>query len=176
MNLFKRFSLVMILAWQLPCLAEGMSEGQIKSAYVLNFANFVEWPDGTVWENGKANLCVVGNNVLGGELFALEGRKAGGRELHVLQRTGAEENWAACHLVFIGESARRSASAIIRTLENSPILTISDMTDFAEMGGSIGLLYRKNKIAFEVNLASTKKSNLHLPGKLLNLAANVLGK
>lgn len=176
MNLFGRFSLILILAWQLPCLAEGMSEGQIKSAYVLNFANFVEWPAETVWVEGKATLCVVGSNVLGGALFELEGRKAGGRELHVLQRTGADGNWAACHLVFIGESERRSAAAILKVFENSPVLTISDIEDFAEMGGGIGLLYRGNKIAFEVNRASVTKANLHLPGKLLNLAANIFGK
>jgi len=153
-----------------------MSQGQIKSAYVLNFANFVEWPAGTVWSNGKVTLCVVGKNALDGMLFELEGRKASGRDLHVVEYANQNANLRGCHLVFIGESERHSAAAIIKALENFPILIISDIPDFSANGGGIGLLYRGSKITFEVNLDSIKKAKLHLPGKLLNLAANIFGK
>ncbi len=176
MNLFQRYSLILLLAWLAPCWAEGMSEGDVKSAYVLNFAKFVEWPAATVWNDNKATLCVVGNNVLGGALVELDGRKAGGRELRVVLHANANDNLQGCHLVFIGESERRQAGAIIKALGESSILTISDTEDFAEKGGCIGLLYRENKIVFEVNLASSKKSGLRLPSQLLNLASHVFGR
>ena len=176
MNLFTLFSLVPLLVWLQPCSAEGISEGQIKSSYVLNFAKFVEWPAGTPWVDNKLTLCVVGTNVLGGALSELDGRRAGKRELHVVQHSYADNNLGGCHLVFIGESERQRAAVIIKGLGDSPSLTISDIEGFAEKGGDIGLLYHENRVVFEVNLASAQKSKLRLPSQLLNLASYVFGR
>jgi hypothetical protein len=153
-----------------------LSEGQIKSAYVLNFVKFVEWPAGTVWADNKATLCVVGNSALEGALVELGGRKAGGREVRVVKHDNAEGNLSACHVVFIGESEQRRIIPIIKALGDSPTLTISDIEDFAEKGGCIGLRYRDNKIVFEVNMASVNKAKLRLPAQLLNLASYVFGR
>ena len=166
---------LLFLAWLQPSLAQGMTENQIKTAYVLNFAKFAEWPAGTIGAD-KLTLCVVGNDVLGGALAALDGRKAGGRELHVVERRNAGDNLRDCNVVFIGASERRRFVAIVMALGDSPALTISDIENFAEKGGSIGLGYRENKIVFEVNLASVQKSRLRLPGQLMNLASYVYGK
>ncbi len=56
------------------------------------------------------------------------------------------------------------------------MLTISDIPDFAERGGGIGLLYRENKVLFEINLASTRKAGLRLSSQMLNLATNIFGR
>ena len=152
-----------------------LSEGQIKSAYVLNFVKFAEWPVGSK-ANDKVTLCVVGANVLGGALSALDGRKAGGRELRVVQYTNVDNELNSCHVVFIGESEQHHFVSIIKALGDSPALTISDIENFAEKGGGIGLLYRENKIIFEVNLASAQKSKLRLPAQLLNLASYIFGR
>jgi len=176
MNLFKRLFLILLLAGLQSSWAEGMSEGQIKSAYVLNFSKFVEWPGGVIEADGQVTLCVVGSDVLDGALLALDGRKAGTRQLHVVSHASADENLRSCHVVFIGESEQRRFVSIIRALGDSPALTISDIENFAEKGGGIGLLYRENKIVFEVNLTSTQKSKLHFPAQLLNLASYVFGK
>jgi hypothetical protein len=185
MNLFLRLFALTLLVWLQPGKADGMSEGQVKSAYVLNFAKFVEWPAGTVWADDKITLCVVGSNVLGGALLELGGRKVGGRELRVVQRTSenllagypnAGGNPGNCHLIFIGESEQQRAVAILKALGDSPVLTISDIEDFAEKGGGIGLLYHENRIVFEANLASAQKSKLRLPSQLLNLASYVFGR
>lgn len=155
--------------------AEPLTDGQIKSAFVFNFAKFVEWPAGTAGTD-RVTLCVVGSDVLGGALLALDGRKAGGRELRVVQHPGGDENLGACHLVFIGASEQRRFVAIIKSLGDTPPLTISDIENFAEKGGGIGLAYRDNKIVFEVNLASAHRSKLRLPGQVLNLASYVFGR
>lgn len=159
-----------------PCLSEVL-ESQVKTAYVLNFVKFTEWPAG-VSADGKVTLCVVGNNVLDGTLASLEGRKAGMQKLHVVQHPAemflaGHPNIGSCQVVFIGKSERHRFIPIIRLLGDLPVLTISDIDDFAEDGGSIGLSYRDGKIVFEVNLASVQRSKLHLPGQLLNLASNI---
>lgn len=156
-------------------------ESQIKTAYVLNFVKFTEWPNGVV-ADGKVTLCVAGNNVLDGTLATLNGRKAGAYELHVVHypsetilagHTNANSALSSCQVVFIGASEQRRFIPIIKSLGDSPVLTISDIDDFSENGGGIGLRYRENKIIFEVNLASVQRSKLRLPGQFLNLASYI---
>jgi hypothetical protein len=173
MELFKRLLPILLLVWQQSCLAEGISADRVKSAYILNFARFVEWPDTPVRDDDRIKLCVVGSNVLGSVLLELDGRRVGSRELHVVQYANADRSLVDCHVVFIGASEERHLVSIIRSLEDAPVLTISDIDDFAERGGGIGLRYREDKIVFEINLASAQKARLRLPGQLLNLASRI---
>jgi hypothetical protein len=145
-----------------------ISEDQIKVAYVLNFVKFTEWPDGVRADDDKVTLCVVGSNALNGTLAKLDGSIAEGHKLHVLQYhsedllawcQNADKVFSSCQVVFIGESEQRHFVPIIKSFGNSPVLTISDIDDFAEKGGCIGLHYRQNKIIFDVNLASLKNQS-----------------
>jgi hypothetical protein len=157
-----------------PCLAE-LTEIQIKSAYVFNFIKFVEWPANAVGPDEKLRLCVAGNDQLLASLSALEGRKAGAYELHVV-RADASESWRSCHVLYIDSQAQRRLVPGIKSLGDAPVLTISDIPGFAERGGGIGLLQRNDRMLFEVNLASTRKAGLRLSSQMLNLAVNVFGK
>ena len=177
MNLIIRFLISSVLLLGLaiqPCIAE-LSEGQVKAAYVLNFVKFTEWPAGSGTES-QVTLCVVGNNVLGGALSALNGRKAGGRELHVVNYANTDSELGSCRVVFIGDSEQRHFVPLIKSLGDSPQLTISDIDDFAEKGGGIGLRDLDGKVVFEINLTPMQKSKLRLPGQLLNLASHVFGR
>ena len=165
---------VLLLALDVRFAMAGLSEDQIKSAYVLNFINFAEWPAGATADN-NVTLCVVGNNVLGGMLSTLDGSIEGKRKLHVVQYSSADSKLNRCQVVFIGESEQRHFVSIIKSLDAAPVLTISDIEDFAEKGGDIGLRYRDDKIVFEINLVSVQKSRLRLPGQLLLLASYVFG-
>lgn len=172
-------TLLLLLGMQ-SCMGEVLGS-QIKTAYVLNFVKFTEWPAG-VATTGVVTLCAVGNNVLDGTLATLDGRKAGGRELRVVhyspetlfaERVNASSSLGNCQVVFFGTSERHRYKPLLDSLADFSVLTISDIDDFAESGGGIGLGYRENKIIFEVNLAAVQRSKLHLPGQLLNLASYI---
>lgn len=168
-------ALLLLAGWQ-PQQADGLSEGQIKAAYLYNFAKFAEWPAETLPSNAEMVLCVVGNNALDGALDALNGRDIGLRRLRVAQQNYAGLSLAGCHLLYIGNSEQSHFLVILTALGNAPILTLSDIEDFAEKGGGIGLLFRDNKVVFEVNLEPIRKAGLHLPGQLLNIASYVYGR
>ncbi len=156
------------------CRAE-LPEIQIKSAYVFNFIKFVEWPAASIKPGGKLKLCVIGSDDLHTSLSALNGRKAGAYDLHIVQADNLK-TWKTCHVLYIGELMQRRLVPIIKSLGNSPVLTISDIPGFAERGGGIGMLRSGKKILFEVNLASTRKAGLRLSSQMLNLADNIFGK
>ncbi|WFP49794.1 YfiR family protein [Methylomonas sp. EFPC3] len=156
--------------------AEALSEAQIKAAYLYNFAKFVEWPATGAPAGAEINLCVIGNNVLEGAVQALDGRKAGERGLKVSQRNHTDASFADCQLLYIGSSEQPRVVPILKNLGNAPVLTLSDIGDFAEKGGAIALLFRDNKVVFEVNLESIRNAGLRLPGQLLNIATHVYGR
>ncbi len=146
-----------------------VSAAQIKAAYVLRLVEFVKWPDEVI-ANRKITLCVVGANALGGALTDYDGVNNNNFKIRVLQVSELDIGAGNCQIAFIGASEQRRFVALIKTLEVRPILTISDIDDFAERGGAIGLRQRDGKIVFEVNLSSLSRAGLKLPAQLLNLA------
>ncbi|AEG02096.1 hypothetical protein Metme_3738 [Methylomonas methanica MC09] len=168
-------SCLLLGVWQVHA-ADNLSEAQIKAAYLLNFAKFVEWPAEALPPHSEMVLCIAGNNVLNGTLEALDGHNVGEHPLHVVQKNYTDLSVTGCHLLYIGSSEQAHFLVILSALGNAPTLTLSDIDDFAEKGGGIGLLFRDNKVVFEVNLESIRKAGLHLPGQLLNIASYVYGR
>jgi len=157
------------------CRAE-LSEVQIESAYILNFIKFVEWPTDSVKSDRRIRLCVMGNDELQATLATLNGRKVGAYELQIMPHSGNSEGFSSCHVLYIDQQEQRRFIPILKSLAERPVLTISDIPNFAERGGNIGLIYRENKVLFEINLASTRIAGLRLSSQMLNLAANIFGK
>jgi hypothetical protein len=177
MNIPSRFVLALCLFAGFgiqPCRAE-LTELQVKSAYVFNFIKFVQWPADAIKRGSRINLCVIGNDELHASLSTLNGRKAGDYEIQITPHTG-NVVLSSCHVLYIGNLEQRRLVPIIKSLGDAPVLTISDIPGFAERGGGIGLLNRDDKLLFEVNLASTRKAELHLSSQMLNLAVNIFGK
>ncbi|MCQ8105872.1 YfiR family protein [Methylomonas sp. SURF-2] len=161
--------------WQLP-VADSLSEAQVKAAYLYNFAKFVEWPAEGEPDNSDISLCLIGNNPLEGFLETLNGRNIGERRLRLVRHNYANLSLSGCHLLYIGLSEQAHFLVILNALGNAPTLTLSDIENFAEKGGGIGLVVRDNKVVFEVNLETIRKAGLHLPGQLLNIATHVYGR
>ena len=159
-----------------PILADGLSEAQIKAAYLYNFAKFAEWPADALASDGDILLCVVGSNVLDGAIDDLNGRNIGDHHLQVVQRNYADPSLIHCHMLFIGNSEQQRFLVLLKALHDAPVLTLSDIEDFSEKGGGIGLLFRNNKVVFEVNLEPIRNARLRLPSQLLNIASYVYGR
>jgi hypothetical protein len=158
-----------------PCRAE-LSEAQIESAYIFNFIKFVEWPDSAVKSGGNIRLCIMGNDELQTLLATLNGRDVGEYRLQVVPSGDGMEHIGTCHVLYIDQQETRRFVPILKSLGERPVLTISDIPNFAERGGNIGLVYRENRVLFEINLASARIAGLRLSSQMLNLAANIFGK
>lgn len=157
------------------CRAE-LSEVQIESAYIFNFIKFVEWPVSAVKSGGNIRLCIMGNDELQTTLTALNGRDVGEYKLQIMPAGESREDIGSCHLLYIDQQEQRRFIPLLKSLGRKPVLTISDIPNFAERGGNIGLIYRENKVLFEINLASARVAGLRLSSQMLNLAANIFGK
>lgn len=154
---------------------ESSLEENIKSAYLFNFAKFVEWPSRAFSsKDAPLNICVLGDDSLTKGLKLLENKNVAGRKLVVHQ----VNNWKDahdCHIVYIGESEKKVLGNVLSHFHHKPVLTVSSISDFAGQGGMIGFVRKGNLVRFEVNRKAVMDSELTISSRLLKLALIVEG-
>lgn len=153
-----------------------LSEIQLKAAFVYNFAKFAEWPSSIFVDKHELKLCLSGSGSINEALRLYADKKISENSLHIISLNNVEKDLTSCHLLFINKTEKDKLLSILKSIENLPILTVSDMDDFAEKGGGIGLVWNVNKLGFEVNLVSIKNANIRLPSQLVNIASHVYGR
>jgi hypothetical protein len=144
-------------------------EGEIKAAFVYNFAKFVEWPADSFRDNRSSlSICVLGKHPFGNALDNLGQKTVGNRKIDV-RFVQDPSDIEKCHILFISSSEKNSLSQILKQVKNDRTLTVSDMKGFSEAGGIITLVSAGEKMTFEVNLAVANQTSLKISSKLLQL-------
>ena len=158
-----------VLGWVPPADA-APEESALQAAYVLNFAKFTEWPPaGLSGRSGAMQLCQFGTrDELAQALRALEGRSLQGAPVQ-WRKVARVEEVRGCHVLFVAELGLSLAQ-----LGGLPVLTVSDLPDFAQQGGVIGLVRQSGRLRFEVNRGVAQAAGLRLAADLLSLATRVV--
>jgi uncharacterized protein DUF4154 len=148
---------------------------RLKAGFLYNFALFVEWPVAAPAAARDMRICVIGRDPFEGQLDAmLDGKQVAGRNVSVVAVGRSDErNLAQCDIVFVSESAHDELRAILTKLRRRPVLTISDIPQFARVGGMIGLTCGGQTIGFEINRAVAEDAGVKFSAKLLTLATIV---
>ncbi|MCU0596703.1 MAG: YfiR family protein [Desulfobacterota bacterium] len=165
----------LLLGGERASRAEYNAEGaySIKAAFLYNFAKFAEWPSSAFNHfSDPLVICVLGADPFGNALGELEGEPVGGRIIEV-QRARTIEELGRCHILFISNTLTADARGICRALSKRPILTVSDIERFAQLGGMIGLTIVDKRIRFDINLRAAEHAGLKLNPQLLRLATIV---
>lgn len=166
--------IVLFTAWSTAHSQAAFDEEySVKAAFLYNFAKFVEWPlTAFNTPNDPLVICVLGLDPFGSALDDLEGKSAGKRIIAV-RRCNSAKDLGRCHILFVSKPATGSVLDICRTLGNTAVLTVSDIDQFAQMGGMIGLSTVESKIRFSINLKAAEQAGLKLSSQLLKLATIV---
>ncbi len=149
-------------------------EYKIKAAFLLNFAKFINWPDGSFPGDGQFfKICVLGNNPFASALDAIESRTIGNRKIDLCYVDDIQQA-VNCHLLFISGSEKSNLQTIFKVLDGHGIIMVSDIHGFADLGGIIEFVTKDNKLAFIINLAKAREQGLEIHSALLNLATEVI--
>jgi hypothetical protein len=176
-------------------------EYEVKAAFIYNFMKFVEWPpkkkdtqDRETNPENRMIIGILGVNPFGDAFSPILDKEVHDRKIHLIQipsfmefveKSANERNAFAdyqaqyqkairsCNVLFICESEKKYAAELLRITTGSIILTVSDLPEFAKQGGIIGFVKDKNKIRFEINLATAQKENIKIRSQLLTLAKEV---
>jgi len=151
---------------------EPRSEAAVKGAFVYNFGKFVAWPAELNGEEPFA-VCVLGRpDAFQDAVMALAGRTVQRRTIAPRRLQRAEEA-AGCQILVIGQSQSRRVDAILRTVQDQAVLTVSDIEGFAASGGMLGLLTAGGRVVFEVNVGAAQRAGLRLSPQLIALGRRV---
>lgn len=168
---WRRALLALLLLLPALTWADTPSGDSIKAGFILNFAKFTDWPP-SASGGGRLLVCSLGPQPLSGNLEALQGRIVQGREVQVRASTPPNE-LRECQVLFIAANEEPRVEWLLKHLARLPVLTISDVPNFAYAGGVIGLFEENNKLRFDINLTAARQNNLTLSSNLLRLARTV---
>lgn len=157
------------LVCTLTAASQERNEYRLKAAFLYNFALFTEWP---VSVGSPLQLCVLGPDVFGPELDALQGKQVAERSINV-QRKALGDNLVACHVLFVAPAAMAGLARALQDLRGKPVLIVADSAGAARSGVALNMSIDNGKISFEANLVSARAAGLSLSSKLLRLATEV---
>jgi YfiR/HmsC-like len=170
------------------------SKYETKAGYLLNFAEFIEWPAGA-FSNARSPIIlgVVGKDPFGPELDKLQGKTVNGRTLEIRRFKGALEfrgeetpgrrqddlpakqakklaEMKSCHILFITSSEKNFLPQTLKPFRGASVLTVGETDSFAREGGMITFVDSENNVQLEINLAAAEQARLKISSKLLSLA------
>ncbi len=164
----------MLMSTSVPCHAEEAvsKENKIKSAIILNFIRYTEWPKNSFRsESEDINVCIYTNSEMEKAFSKSNGKKVNDRKINIrtLYRL---KNLGECHVLYADNLAREQASRTFSSLNNKPVLTISEQASKASSAGIINLIQDKGKLRFEISREQSASANLKLSSRLIKLSVN----
>jgi len=155
--------------------AQPSLEYNVKAALLLNFARFIEWPDGAFADTrSPIHVCVAGENRFGDALDdVLHGETVGSRTFATRVVTGPRDS-AGCHLLFVAAGTESRAAAIIGQ-RGSFAVTVGESRRFEDMGGAVTFVLDSGRVRFNVNLRPLEQRQVRVSARMLQLASRVDG-
>ena len=144
---------------------------QIKVGLLYNFAIYTEWPK-AAFTDGSAPFVfgVLGADPFGADLDFLKRKPIKGRSVVVKPLQKAEEA-LGCHILFISASEKEQLPHILKTLEKSSVLTVSEVDKFIELNGMVNFVTHET-IGFEINEPAVEKAGLRINSYVLKMKRN----
>lgn len=143
-----------------------VSEAELKTAFVYNFALFTEWPHDVLGDGQDLLVCATPDGRQLDSLRRLQGRTVAGHAISVGTATG---NADRCHVVLYDPDAHTPPAT--GTTEGA--LTVCDGPSYACADAVITLLREGDRIRFDIDSARARAQRLSLSSKLLRLARRV---
>ena len=149
--------------------AQDVTAAALKAAYIYNFVRFTEWPAGLP-ASEPFIMCVLGDGAVGDALGrAVTGRALAGRRM-VVSMVAAPGPKDACRVLYVSSLMPSQAEKLVAELRDAPVLTISDIEGFTEVGGIAQFFFENGQLRFTIRMESAKRARLLISSRLLALS------
>jgi hypothetical protein len=147
---------------------------QVKAAFVYQFTRYVQWPAGVPPAGVPFSVCVVAQSTVRQAIGqVLEGEQVEGRPIR-LTSPATPEAARACQVLYVEARSMAQGEPMLAAVQRSPVLTISDASEFAGNGGHIQLVRDGTRVRFDLNQTSARECGLTLRSQLLRVARSIL--
>jgi YfiR/HmsC-like len=152
-------------------------EDRIKSAYLYNFAKFVDWPAESFSSTDSPLLiCSTGDDRLAEVLRqTVQGKQAKGRPIEARSMSSAGP-FKSCHVLLIAFQDKEHISSILRSVQSANVLTVGESEEFTRLGGIINLVRNDSSIELEINPKAADAVGLKISSRLLAVARVVAAR
>lgn len=147
-------------------LADAVTEYDLKAAYLLNFASYIEWPG----QPEPVTICIYGDNPFNAATIATLLEAKAGQINADFKYPRQLEQLTDCNILYLGLSERENFGKAIAMVRNAPVLIVTDVQDGLPQGAMINLITESNRLRFEININTVLASKLKISSKLLKLA------
>ena len=175
--LFLATAIFFILAGPAPATVASKQDQVRAALYLYNFLLFVDWPESAFDEKDCVCTAILGDDLLFEALKPMGGKAIKGRKMLVERCEDLKDLERPFHVIFIGSSMKALVPQILEQIKDEPVLTVSDMEGFTQMGGMV--LFRNigdpsdmtgYPKRFEINLSAVKRAGLKIRSRLLRLS------
>ena len=154
--------------------AETLTEKKVKSAFLYNFAKFVEWPAGSLSSSRQPFVfCTLGDNPLGGTLDeVLQGKTIDEHPLLSRHLTSLA-SVSGCQVLFISGPKESGAPTFPANLRLPGLLTVTEAeskNQVCKNGAIITFVLESNRVRFVIDDKGAQRAGLVISSKLLSLA------
>jgi YfiR/HmsC-like len=113
---------------------------------------------------------VLGDAAVGDALERLvKGRVLAGHSMAVsLVGPAAPQN--RCHVLYLSGVTASQAAQVVARHRDVPVLTISDVEGFTDVGGIAQFFFEQGRLRFTIQVGSAKRAHLQISSNLLALA------
>ena len=153
-------------------LAAASSEYQVKTAYLYNFAKFIQWPAGAFADSSSPIVIgILGEDPFGNSLDqVVSQRQAQGRSLRI-ERYQSLAEIKHCHLLFISRSEANHQGELLKTIADWVFATVGESADFTRDGGQIRFFFTSNQtIKIEVNPDAAQRAGIFISSRIMKIA------
>ncbi len=155
-----------------PVVAQpAVAEYKLKAVFLFRFTEYVTWPSQAFERDNRPFVIgIYGNDPFDGFLEdTVRGETVKGHAVEV-RRFKSLDEITSCNMLYLGTSAGGRVPVILARVKGRPILTVSDIPEFAQHGGMIRFVKNGNRVGFRINVEAAKQAGLSISAKLLQMA------
>jgi YfiR/HmsC-like len=145
----------------------------IKAAFLYNFAKFTDWPPDSLPPAAPLVMCISDTAVADSLIPQIKGRNIAGHPLEVRRIDTDAVAVRACHTLYVSDPDEARLARVIDAVAGAAVLTVSDYSRFAALGGVIQFIVESGRMRFAVNVDSMRRQRTQLSSKVLQLASLV---
>ena len=147
-------------------------EYTLKATFLYNFTMFTTWPN---TNKETRSICILGDNPFENDLHKLV--ETNQKQNHIKIEFKHEINETTdCDILFISRSEKNLLDTILVFLKDKPILTVSDIKNFAHKNGMIEFHIQSSKIKLKINLVAVNQGGIKLHSNLIELGTIIKTK
>jgi len=153
-----------------------IGEYEEKAVYLNNFSKFITWPSSIFSADSKNSpfyICILGDDPFKIKLdITVEDEVVEGHPIKI-DRLQTLNETKRCHILYISRSEKRNLKNVVKHLQDYPVLTVSDIDDFTQVGGMIEYYMDNNRVRFKIHPIHIRQSGLLPSSSLLEIATIV---